>query len=182
MNFTADPEIGRFISQDSYRGELNDPGQWHLYTYCANNPINYVDPSGHAGIKWNKQDTYKPQGNCRYTKTHMQVHTGGYGKLRVINRFKVYKKKIVVRMDVCEAIVVKSWGTAEYETNDPISTVKKADEVGEKINVSAVFKRTKSYEGLTSSKSFRLTTYVKIKEFKENGMYVRLGYKFEKIK
>ena len=42
-----DPEIGRFISQDSYRGELNDPGQWHLYAYCANNPINYVDPSGH---------------------------------------------------------------------------------------------------------------------------------------
>lgn len=41
------PENGRFISQDTYRGELNDPGQWHLYTYCANNPINYVDPSGH---------------------------------------------------------------------------------------------------------------------------------------
>lgn len=55
MNFTADPEIGRFISQDSYRGELNDPGQWHLYTYCANNPINYVDPSGHAQYKWNKK-------------------------------------------------------------------------------------------------------------------------------
>ena len=45
-----DPEIGRFISQDSYRGELNDPGQWHLYVYCANNPINYVDPSGHAWV------------------------------------------------------------------------------------------------------------------------------------
>lgn len=46
-----DPEIGRFISQDSYRGELDDPGQWHLYAYCANNPINYVDPSGHAKVR-----------------------------------------------------------------------------------------------------------------------------------
>ena len=45
-----DPEIGRFISQDSYRGELGDPKQWHLYAYCANNPINYMDPSGHARI------------------------------------------------------------------------------------------------------------------------------------
>ncbi len=43
-----DPENGRFISQDSYRGELGDYAQWHLYAYCANNPVNYVDPSGHA--------------------------------------------------------------------------------------------------------------------------------------
>lgn len=45
-----DPENGRFISQDSYRGEKDDPGQWHLYTYCANNPINYIDPSGHKKV------------------------------------------------------------------------------------------------------------------------------------
>ena len=42
-----DPANGRFISQDSYRGSIDDPGQWHLYVYCANNPISYVDPSGH---------------------------------------------------------------------------------------------------------------------------------------
>lgn len=45
-----DPVTGRFISQDSYRGELDDPGQWHLYAYCANNPINYTDPSGHVEL------------------------------------------------------------------------------------------------------------------------------------
>ena len=43
-----DPANGRFISQDTYRGELDDADQWHLYAYCANNPINYVDPSGHV--------------------------------------------------------------------------------------------------------------------------------------
>ena len=41
-----DPENGRFISQDTYRGELDELDQWHLYAYCANNPINYTDPSG----------------------------------------------------------------------------------------------------------------------------------------
>ena len=36
------PVIGRFTQEDTYRGDgLN------LYAYCANNPVFYVDPSGH---------------------------------------------------------------------------------------------------------------------------------------
>ena len=42
-----DPATGRFISQDTYRGERDDAGTWHLYAYCANDPVNYIDPSGH---------------------------------------------------------------------------------------------------------------------------------------
>ena len=36
------PALARFIQEDTYRGDgLN------LYAYCANNPVRYVDPSGH---------------------------------------------------------------------------------------------------------------------------------------
>ena len=36
------PSLARFMQEDTYRGDgLN------LYTYCANNPVRYVDPSGH---------------------------------------------------------------------------------------------------------------------------------------
>ena len=42
-----EPENARFITQDTYRGEATQPDTLHLYAYCANNPINYVDPSGH---------------------------------------------------------------------------------------------------------------------------------------
>ena len=36
------PVIGRFLQEDTYYGDgLN------LYTYCHNNPVGYVDPSGH---------------------------------------------------------------------------------------------------------------------------------------
>ena len=44
------PEDGRFMTEDSYRGEIMKPEIGHLYVYCANNPVNYVDPSGHFAI------------------------------------------------------------------------------------------------------------------------------------
>ena len=45
-----DPANGRFITKDTYRGGVDNTDQWHLYVYCANNPINYVDPSGHFRV------------------------------------------------------------------------------------------------------------------------------------
>ncbi len=43
-----DSVTARFISEDTYRGEKNDPLSLNLYTYCLNNPIIYDDPSGHS--------------------------------------------------------------------------------------------------------------------------------------
>jgi len=45
-----DPETGRFLTEDTYRGELEEPDTLHLYVYCKNNPVNYVDPSGHFAL------------------------------------------------------------------------------------------------------------------------------------
>ena len=42
-----DPENARFLTQDTYRGEQEEPDTLHLYAYCKNNPINYTDPTGH---------------------------------------------------------------------------------------------------------------------------------------
>lgn len=42
------------MTEDSYRGEINEPDSQNLYAYCAGNPVNYVDPSGHKSQKfWN---------------------------------------------------------------------------------------------------------------------------------
>ncbi len=41
------PEIQRFISEDTYRGNIDDTLSLNLYTYCSNNPMIYTDPSGH---------------------------------------------------------------------------------------------------------------------------------------
>ncbi|MBH5318329.1 RHS repeat-associated core domain-containing protein [Paenibacillus sp. GSMTC-2017] len=42
-----DPSIGRFITEDTYEGELNEPLSLNLYTYVGNNPLGYEDPTGH---------------------------------------------------------------------------------------------------------------------------------------
>ncbi len=50
-----DPATARFMSEDTYRGDPNDPLSLNLYTYCLNNPIRYTDPTGHAVTDWDKQ-------------------------------------------------------------------------------------------------------------------------------
>jgi len=42
-----DPSVGRFINEDTYEGELNNPLSLNLYTYVHNNPLIHTDPSGH---------------------------------------------------------------------------------------------------------------------------------------
>ena len=44
------PYIGRFISEDSYWGEDTNPLSLNLYVYCYNDPIQFVDPTGHWGV------------------------------------------------------------------------------------------------------------------------------------
>ena len=45
-----DPVIGRFISVDPYLGRLAEPATQNRYVYVRNNPMIYVDPSGHATL------------------------------------------------------------------------------------------------------------------------------------
>ncbi len=46
-----DPFIGRFITPDTIVPEPFNPQSLNRYSYCLNNPLIYVDPSGHAQKK-----------------------------------------------------------------------------------------------------------------------------------
>ena len=45
-----DPTIGRFTSQDSFLGEIDEPPSLHRYFYGNANPTRYVDPTGHQSV------------------------------------------------------------------------------------------------------------------------------------
>src|SRR5207245_9437090 len=41
------PGLGRFLSQDSFLGQVDDPPSLHRYFYANDNPLRYVDPTEH---------------------------------------------------------------------------------------------------------------------------------------
>jgi RHS repeat-associated protein len=47
-----DPEVGRFISQDSYLGEPGTPPSLHRYLYAYGNPTVYIDWDGYANVTY----------------------------------------------------------------------------------------------------------------------------------
>ncbi|MBW7475377.1 FG-GAP-like repeat-containing protein [Paenibacillus oenotherae] len=42
-----DPQIGRFLMPDTMVPELYHPMAWNRYSYVQNNPLRYIDPTGH---------------------------------------------------------------------------------------------------------------------------------------
>ena len=51
-----DAEVGRFLSQDSFLGEVNAPPSLHRYFYAHANPLRFVDPTGNEAEEtdWEK--------------------------------------------------------------------------------------------------------------------------------
>ena len=58
-----DPKTARFLQEDTYLGDRNDPLSLNLYTYCHNEPLMYSDPTGHSPWSWLKKKVINPVGN-----------------------------------------------------------------------------------------------------------------------
>jgi RHS repeat-associated protein len=96
-----DPVDVRFLSEDTVRGEYDNPGSLNLYAYCENDPINYIDSSGHKkvsisltatyGKSWASVSIKGEQKNllCRYTKK-LTFKSKAYGTHKIRYSVKKY--------------------------------------------------------------------------------------------
>ena len=104
------PEDGRFVTEDTYRGETNEPDTQNLYNYCEADPINYVDPSGHKDLKINKYYTgfsYNKKGKYFYSKVNCWQRKFGY------NNLYDYGSRVVN----CNILWIKSYFNAKNHSN-----------------------------------------------------------------
>ena len=100
-----DPTYRRFLMQDTYRGEQTDPQTLHLYAYCANDPVNYTDPSGHDYIYLNSSNGAGGLGHAallirynhkwRYYSWEGNGYKSSHAQLKVVK--KGTKRKRVIK-------------------------------------------------------------------------------------
>jgi RHS repeat-associated protein len=70
-----DATIGRFISADTIIPNPANPQSFNRYSYCLNNPLKYIDPSGLNVILpngWDVEDIEAMRGNIFYLPTDLQ--------------------------------------------------------------------------------------------------------------
>jgi RHS repeat-associated protein len=65
-----DAKVARFLTEDTFSGMANDPLSLNRYTYCSNNPIKYLDPTGH----WQQSDKYL----SHHAQEYLLQYTDGY--------------------------------------------------------------------------------------------------------
>ncbi len=80
-----DPSMGRFINEDTYEGQINNPLSMNLYTYVHNNPLIYVDPTGHLIT-----ESYK-DGELRYLLIDARNHISSKSD----EDYQLYKDKVI---------------------------------------------------------------------------------------
>ena len=79
-----DQEVGTWISQDSYRGEISNPASLARYMYNYDNPVNYVDYYGYKTLKAaitesNSYDTREKQIQSLVVEQYKLMRTGQVG-------------------------------------------------------------------------------------------------------
>ncbi|MCC6180033.1 MAG: RHS repeat-associated core domain-containing protein, partial [Chloroflexi bacterium] len=101
-----DPQLGRFLSQDSYLGELTEPPSLHRYLYAHDRPTFYVDPDGHIVRQnidtWINED--RKEGNWLWAGTKSFFKEASYQTLDVVSFGALHRQDKLVDQNLSRQI------------------------------------------------------------------------------
>jgi RHS repeat-associated protein len=115
-----DPAIGRFVSKDTYEGQISNPLSQNLYTYVINNPLRYIDPSGNYCVSKNGKNSHS--GGCSSSdSTYVPDSIYNANKNKSINTLvKLYNQQKSKAVNDSSKI---QWITMDKSTAIPVPNV-----------------------------------------------------------
>ncbi|MBO9573618.1 MAG: RHS repeat-associated core domain-containing protein, partial [Chitinophagaceae bacterium] len=107
-----DPSIGRFINEDTYQGQIDNPLSLNLYTYVHNNPLINNDPTGH----WctSADGKYSHAGGCNGGKEGISAKNNLGGAIWTPDFLHVGEKEIDKGKQVGAAKTAKDLDMTEF--------------------------------------------------------------------
>jgi RHS repeat-associated protein len=103
-----DANIGRFVQPDNTTPSASNPWAWDRYAYTSNNPIVFLDPSGHIEIPYH-QPMIEGIGSAVYINNHPNAipkqHTGTVVRTGVdLNDYQPIKQDVPFGPNSCPAV------------------------------------------------------------------------------
>ncbi len=143
------PAIGRFISADSYHGDIVNPASLNRYSYAHDNPFKYVDPSGHDAIPVVFPD-YKIStpvgriGGLGHAGIVLVNANNGATRYYEYGRYDTEGKGLVQRADVPDVVMGKDGRPTPESMSKLLSAVSK--KAGHGTRVEGAYVKSDSYE------------------------------------
>ncbi len=124
-----DPDIARFITQDSYLGESGTPPSLHRYLYAYSNPTVYIDLYGYrAQLEWETaQIDGREKASAKYLEAYEAKSTlgkigdrffgGYYQKHKILEKHNKLHRAAIEEADEGEAVISAPGSNATIDVN-----------------------------------------------------------------
>jgi RHS repeat-associated protein len=103
-----DPIMSRFIAPDTIVPDPYNPQSLNRYSYCLNNPLSYIDPSGHEQITYDEWQAYMAILAQAYSLYEVWPQLGGIMLHDFLMGFNSFQTGFEVRAGDPETMILTS--------------------------------------------------------------------------